>query len=167
MANLAVALQKRRDPRTSLRSLSEAHIVAFPFLRVDALRQGARASYRPPRETGMIGTLRFRHVTWSFIVTRPGCTHVPQVMNDPAIATAKSSAPVPTVASGTLRRVGVEIEFMGPSARVAAASVTRALGGSVHVEDPHAFRISGTRLATCGSRPTSVTCIPNATRASA
>jgi hypothetical protein len=94
----------------------------------------------------MIGTLRFRYVAWSFIVTRLGCTHVPHVMNDTAIATATSSAPVPTVASGTLRRVGVEIEFMGPSARVAAASVARALGGLVDVEDPHAFRILGTRL---------------------
>jgi hypothetical protein len=67
-------------------------------------------------------------------------------MNDTAIANATSSAPIPTGASGTLRRVGVEIEFMGPSARVAAASVARALGGSVVVEDPHAFRILGTRL---------------------
>jgi hypothetical protein len=67
-------------------------------------------------------------------------------MNDTAIATATSSAPAATGASGTLRRVGVEIEFMGPSARVAAASVARTLGGSVVVEDPHAFRVLGTRL---------------------
>jgi hypothetical protein len=45
-----------------------------------------------------------------------------------------------------VRRVGIEIEFMGPSARVAAGFIARALGGSVDVEDPHAFRILGTRL---------------------
>jgi hypothetical protein len=44
------------------------------------------------------------------------------------------------------RRVGIEIEFMGPSARVAAGVIARTLGGSIHAEDPHAFRISGTRL---------------------
>jgi len=45
-----------------------------------------------------------------------------------------------------LRRVGIEMEFMGPSARVAAEAVAAALGGSIDVEDPHAFRIRGTRL---------------------
>ncbi len=68
------------------------------------------------------------------------------ISDDTAIAMESWSAPIPTVAGGTLRRVGIEIEFMGPSARVAAASVVRALGGSVDVEDPHAFRILDTRL---------------------
>jgi hypothetical protein len=44
------------------------------------------------------------------------------------------------------RRVGIEIEFMGASARVAAESVARNLGGSISMEDPHAYRILGSRL---------------------
>src|SRR5690349_19481340 len=67
-------------------------------------------------------------------------------MNDSAAATEIWSAPVQTVAGDLVRRVGIEIEFMGPSARVAAASMARAFGGSIDVEDPHAFRIHGTRL---------------------
>jgi len=44
------------------------------------------------------------------------------------------------------RRVGIEIEFTGLSARAAADFIARALGGSIDAEDPHAFRIRGTRL---------------------
>ncbi|WP_084327797.1 amidoligase family protein [Salinarimonas rosea] len=44
------------------------------------------------------------------------------------------------------RRVGVEIEFMGASARAAAIALAHDLGGSVEVEDPHAFRVCGTRF---------------------
>lgn len=94
----------------------------------------------------MIGALRFCHVAWLFIVIGLGCDHVPQVMNDLAIATETSSAAIRTVPGGVIRRVGVEIEFMGPSAHVAAGVIARALGGSIDAEDPHAFRISGTRL---------------------
>ena len=44
------------------------------------------------------------------------------------------------------RRVGVEIEFMGPGAGATAEAVARVLGGSISMEDPHAYRILGTRL---------------------
>jgi hypothetical protein len=67
-------------------------------------------------------------------------------MDDLAIAPQTLSALSRTGASGVVRRVGIEVEFMGPSARVAAGFIARALGGSVEVEDPHAFSILGTRL---------------------
>ncbi|PIK69170.1 hypothetical protein CS379_31210 [Methylobacterium frigidaeris] len=47
---------------------------------------------------------------------------------------------------GTPRRVGVEIEFMGPSARIAAAALAAGLGGRLAEEDPHAFQLEGTAL---------------------
>jgi hypothetical protein len=56
-----------------------------------------------------------------------------------------SSFPLVT-ADGKLRRVGVEIEFMGLSARSAANALAHDLGGLIEVDDPHAFRILGTRL---------------------
>jgi Putative amidoligase enzyme len=52
----------------------------------------------------------------------------------------------PIAADGALRRVGVEIEFLGPSARVAAEVLSRRLGGCPEMEDPHAFKIRNTRL---------------------
>ncbi|MBM6592514.1 amidoligase family protein [Microvirga pudoricolor] len=48
--------------------------------------------------------------------------------------------PLMTV-DGRPRRVGVEIEFMGPSARVAADALARVFGGTRHAEDPHAYRV--------------------------
>jgi hypothetical protein len=54
--------------------------------------------------------------------------------------------PRPLRADGTPRRVGVEIEFMGPPARVAATALAAGLGGRVAEEDPHAFRVEGTSL---------------------
>jgi hypothetical protein len=42
--------------------------------------------------------------------------------------------------------VGVEIEFLGLSARAAAEALAHDLGGSTVSEDPHAFRICGTPL---------------------
>ncbi|WP_244936519.1 amidoligase family protein [Methylobacterium currus] len=54
--------------------------------------------------------------------------------------------PRPLRADGTPRRVGVEIEFMGPSAKVAAAALAAGLGGRLAEEDPHAFRLEGTAL---------------------
>lgn len=56
------------------------------------------------------------------------------------------SPPRPLRADGTPRRVGVEIEFMGPSARAAAAALAAGLGGRLAEEDPHAFRLEGTAL---------------------
>ncbi|SCY98329.1 amidoligase family protein [Microvirga guangxiensis] len=45
-----------------------------------------------------------------------------------------------------MRHVGVEIEFMGLTANAAADALARDLGGSISSEDPHAFRINGTRI---------------------
>ena len=45
-----------------------------------------------------------------------------------------------------MRSVGVEIEFAGPTAEDAAGVLAHALGGEVIEEDPHAFRVQGTRI---------------------
>jgi hypothetical protein len=45
-----------------------------------------------------------------------------------------------------VRRVGVEVEFMGLSARAAAQALSAGLGGTVAEEDPHAFLVRATRL---------------------
>jgi hypothetical protein len=47
---------------------------------------------------------------------------------------------------GGLRRVGVEVEFLGPSACIAAEALADDLGGTCKAEDPHAFKVSGTPL---------------------
>jgi hypothetical protein len=48
---------------------------------------------------------------------------------------------------GATRRVGVEVEFTGLGARAAALALAAGLGGAeVEEEDPHAFRVRGTRL---------------------
>ncbi len=47
---------------------------------------------------------------------------------------------------GGMRRVGVEVEFLGPSVKAAAAALVRDLGGVAEPEDPHAIRLRGTRL---------------------
>lgn len=49
-------------------------------------------------------------------------------------------------ADGRLRRVGVEVEFLGPSAYAAATALARDLGGVAEPEDPHAIKVIGTRL---------------------
>ncbi|WP_052003353.1 amidoligase family protein [Microvirga sp. BSC39] len=49
-------------------------------------------------------------------------------------------------ADGGVRRVGVEVEFLGPSVSTAAAALARDLGGVVEPEDPHAIKVRGTRL---------------------
>ncbi|WP_245524341.1 amidoligase family protein [Methylobacterium nonmethylotrophicum] len=54
--------------------------------------------------------------------------------------------PRPLQADGRPRRVGVEIEFIGPSARLAATALAAGLGGRLAEEDPHAFRLEGTAL---------------------
>jgi hypothetical protein len=59
----------------------------------------------------------------------------PHALNPPIVA-----------ANGYLRRVGVEIEFLGPSARGAAQALASNLGGICEAEDPHAFKVSGTAL---------------------
>lgn len=50
--------------------------------------------------------------------------------------------------SGAPRRVGVEIEFAGLTARDAAALVCRLFGGTIEEVDPRRFRIHETRLGT-------------------
>ncbi len=44
------------------------------------------------------------------------------------------------------RRIGIEIEFLGPSAAAAAGALARELGGAVEQEDAHAFLVRGSRL---------------------
>ncbi len=65
-------------------------------------------------------------------------------MNAPALSPERFS--LPARADGGERRVGVEVEFLGPPPRLAATALARDLGGSVHAEDPHAYHIRGTRL---------------------
>jgi hypothetical protein len=56
--------------------------------------------------------------------------------------------PLPSLqdARGALRRVGVEVEFMGLEARAAARALNAGLGGTLAEEDPHAFLVRGTRV---------------------
>jgi hypothetical protein len=54
--------------------------------------------------------------------------------------------PRPRTADGRTRRVGVEIEFVGLDAATAANSLREAFGGRAEREDPHAWRVVGTRL---------------------
>lgn len=61
-------------------------------------------------------------------------------------ATGFDLPPSPWSARGTARRVGVEVEFMGISARAAARALAAGLGGTVAEEDPHAFLVRGTPL---------------------
>jgi hypothetical protein len=67
-------------------------------------------------------------------------------MHDIPVPCEVLGPPVLVAADGALRRVGVEIEFLGLSARIAAEAVVRHFGGDLEAEDPHAFRIRGTRL---------------------
>jgi hypothetical protein len=54
--------------------------------------------------------------------------------------------PSTRTADGMPRRVGVEIEFMGPGVREAASALAAGFGGIVIEEDPHAATVRGTRL---------------------
>lgn len=47
---------------------------------------------------------------------------------------------------GAIRRVGVEIEFLGISARAAAQALAHAFGGTCVEEDPHAFHVPDTAI---------------------
>jgi hypothetical protein len=49
-----------------------------------------------------------------------------EMMKDIAIEVAALSPPILTAAYGSLRRVGVEIEFLAPSAHVAAQALEHA-----------------------------------------
>lgn len=61
---------------------------------------------------------------------------------------ALAEPPLPTTADGSTRRVGVEIEFTGPSARDAALLVRDLYGGTIEERDPRRFLIRDTRLGT-------------------
>ena len=54
--------------------------------------------------------------------------------------------PSTRTADGLPRRVGVEVEFMGPGVREAARALAAGLGGIMIEEDPHAVTVRGTRL---------------------
>lgn len=66
-------------------------------------------------------------------------------MHDIVAAPETLSTPVPAAGERS-RKVGIEIEFMGPGARTAAEAIARDVGGSLSMEDPHAYGILGTRL---------------------
>ena len=51
--------------------------------------------------------------------------------------------PITDNGRGALRSVGVEIEFIGPTAIACAQALAREFGGTVTEEDPHAFRLRG------------------------
>ncbi len=68
------------------------------------------------------------------------------LMHDKVAAPGALRSPLLIAADGTPRRVGVEIEFMGLSARLAAEVLARDLGGFIEVEDPHAYKIRSTRI---------------------
>jgi hypothetical protein len=64
----------------------------------------------------------------------------------PAACEIPDRPPVTWTDRGTLRRVGVEVEFMGLSVREAVAALAVGLGGVVVEEDPHAATILNTRI---------------------
>jgi hypothetical protein len=64
-------------------------------------------------------------------------------MSDILAGASAPSFPLLTTA-GALRRVGVEIEFLGLSAHQAAAVIARKAGGLLVEEDPHAVRVRST-----------------------
>ncbi len=47
---------------------------------------------------------------------------------------------------GRVRRVGVEVEFVGPSAEQTVRALQQALGGEILQEDPHAFALKGSAM---------------------
>jgi hypothetical protein len=67
-------------------------------------------------------------------------------MNSP-VASFKQH-PDTEMSAGPVRRVALEIEFLGPSARSAALALGRDLGGEIECEDPHAFRLRDSRVGT-------------------
>ncbi len=67
-------------------------------------------------------------------------------MHDAAAASAAMNPPALVAANGSVRQVGVEIEFMGLSACQSARALACGLGGVIEAEDPHAFKVRGTRL---------------------
>jgi hypothetical protein len=67
-------------------------------------------------------------------------------MLDPVTPFHPQAAPAMIAADGRTRRVGVEVEFLGPSVGVAAAVLARDMGGAIEPEDAHAIKLRGTRM---------------------
>ncbi len=59
---------------------------------------------------------------------------------------APAAEPALPKSAPAIRQVGVEIEFLGPGAAVAASALAADLGGELSAEDPHAWRVRGSRL---------------------
>jgi Putative amidoligase enzyme len=47
---------------------------------------------------------------------------------------------------GRMRTVGIEVEFVGPSAEATALALQKSLGGKIAMEDPHAFALKGSQI---------------------
>ncbi|MFD0464680.1 amidoligase family protein [Microvirga aerilata] len=64
-------------------------------------------------------------------------------MAQPALSTSIDFALPPILHNeqGRMRTVGVEIEFVGPSAEKTVQALQEALGGRLIEEDPHAFAL--------------------------
>lgn len=69
-------------------------------------------------------------------------------MARPALKTTIDFALPPVLHNeqGRMRTVGIEIEFVGPSAEKAAQTLKAGLGGKVIREDPHAFMLKGSAV---------------------
>src|SRR5918998_4214560 len=69
-------------------------------------------------------------------------------MAHPALPTSITSARPPALHNerGELRTVGVEVEFVGPTAERTVRALQEALGGEILEEDPHAFGLKDSGL---------------------
>ena len=77
----------------------------------------------------------------------PPCTAIAQ----PEPAGSGTSArfdlpPLTRISEGSIRRVGVEVEFMGLGVRSAARALAAEFGGTLTEEDPHAVHIPDTAM---------------------
>jgi hypothetical protein len=95
---------------------------------------------------GRVAEITPRSINGQGSLSSAGTIPMSRTMHDGSVPHEAHTPPVLITANGALRRVGVEIEFLGPSARVAAHALARQLGGTVEAEDPHAFRVGGTHL---------------------
>lgn len=69
-------------------------------------------------------------------------------MAQPALSTSIDFALPPVLHNerGQIRTVGVEVEFLGPSAEKTVKALQHAFGGEVVEEDPHAFQLKGSAI---------------------
>ncbi len=69
-------------------------------------------------------------------------------MAQPALSTSFEFALPPILHNeeGRVRTVGVEVEFVGPSAERTIHALQKALGGEIIQEDPHAFALKGSAM---------------------